>query len=153
MELLKQTGDAIKRLPPFFKAAFFMWSSVPLWFFGVNIKNYSLLSTTYAIFFTFFWIMGTLSITLITVFRRENKKALRKHAEENSITKLNGQTFAAAMQSNRAYEHLTTLLPAHLTSDLSLYVAVKWGQIGKMLMICMTTFYISVIFFAPQLLK
>ncbi len=121
--------------------------------FCVNIKNYSLLSTVYAFFFTLFWIMGTLSTTLITVFRRENKKALKKHAEENSITKLNGQTFAAAMQSKRAYEYLTTLLPTHLTSDLSLYVAVKWGQIGKMLMICMTTFYIGVIFFIPQLLK
>jgi len=150
MEFFKQTREAVKGLPPFFKAAFFIWSTMPIWFIVPSIKNSSFLNTTYAFFFMLIWIVGNLSITLISVFQRENKKALKKHAEENSIPKISGQTFAAALQSNSAYEHLITKLPSNLKSDLGLYVAAKWGRIGKVMMIIMTMTYLGIIILTAQ---
>lgn len=150
MEFLKQTREVVKNLPPFFKAAFFIWSTVPIWFIVPSIKNSSFMNTTYAFFFMLIWIMINLAVTLSSVFQRDNKKALKKFAEENSIPKLSGQTFAAAMQSNSAYEHLVARLPPHLTSDLGLYVAAKWGRIAKVLMIIMTVTYLGAIILTAQ---
>ena len=135
MEFLKQTREAVKDLPPFFKAAFFIWSTVPIWLIVPNIKNPSFLNTTYAFFFVLIWIVMNLSITLSSVFQRENKKVLKKYAEESSIPKISGQDFAAALQSKSAYEHLIKILPPQLKSDLGLYVAAKWGRVGKVMMI------------------
>jgi len=150
MELLKQTREVVKSLPPFFKAAFFIWSTVPIWFIVPSIKNSSFMNTTYAFFFMLIWIMINLAITLSSVFQRENKKALKQYAQEKSIPKLSGQAFAAAMQSKSAYEHLVARLPPHLTSDLGLYVAAKWGRIAKVMMIIMTVTYLGAIILTAQ---
>lgn len=96
------------------------------------------------------WIVGNLSITLISVFQRENKKALKNYAEQNSMPKISGQTFAAALQSNRAYEHLIAMLPPNLKNDLGLYIAAKWGRISKVMMITITMTYLVIIILKTQ---
>lgn len=150
MELLKQTRDAIKGLPLSFKAAFFISSSVPIFLIFPSIKNSSLLNTTYAFCFVLIWIMLTLAIILMSVFRRENKKALKKHAENNFISKINGHVFAAALQSNSAYEHLKTMLPPHLTRDVRLYIATRWGRIAKIMIMIMIVSYVGIILLTAQ---
>jgi len=153
MKLLNQTRIAFGRIPTLFKNIFFVWYTVPFGFIFLNLESYKLFDVTYAILFTLSWILGTLVITLSSVFQRKNKKALNEYAKENSHSKINGQTFAAAMQSNHAYNHLVKMLPPHLANDLGLYVAARWGRITKIIMISMAIFYFCIMLLAPQFLK
>ena len=96
-------------------------------------------------------VMLNISLSLMGAFERHNKALLEQHAKETGTRKTSSQIVAAAMQSERGYEHMKTKLPALVADDPTLFLAVKWGHISTRVFLIGLVVNLVLFYFAPAL--